>query len=266
MSLSVTVYGDFSCPWSYLASQRVSRLQECGLAEVEWRAVEHDPRRPVAGRLTGPDLPTHKHELAVVSALRLPGEHLPTDVPAVLPNTRAAVSAYAESSEDGIQDVLRKRLFDAVWREGRPISSPYEVRRLVTDLLWPAPDRDAMRATDLPQPVDRDPDMSRVTRRTGGTVSCDGQPLTTTAWRQLTAWRGAWLELPTPAVPAVVTATGEALTEGEALEWLARLVGKCPTEATLPTGAVAPTGSCRAEPVATASSQGVGSARMTAVA
>ncbi|MGN6599600.1 MAG: hypothetical protein ACTHMW_10035 [Actinomycetes bacterium] len=229
MSAHAVIYGDFSCPWSYLASQRAALLEDCGLLDIDWRAVEHDARAPVSGRPTGPDLPSHKHELAAVASLVLPGEHLPADVPAVLPHTKAAVSAYAEALTDGIARPLRERLFEAVWRDGRSISAAGDVRRLVTDLVWPRPDREATRMSDLPQPVDRDPDMQRVTRRMGGAVACDGQPLTTEGWRRVASWRQAWEALGCPAVPALVTPEGDVLTEAAALEWLGRLGVGCPT-------------------------------------
>jgi hypothetical protein len=37
--MQLIVYGDFNCPYSYLASQRVDELARLGQAEVEWRAV-----------------------------------------------------------------------------------------------------------------------------------------------------------------------------------------------------------------------------------
>ena len=52
-------------------------------------------------------------------------------------NTKAAVAAYAEAVTDGIQDQLRHCLFHAIWAEGRHMSSAYEVRRLITHLMWP---------------------------------------------------------------------------------------------------------------------------------
>ena len=39
--MHLIVYGDFNCPYSYLASQRVDELARLGQAGVEWRAVEH---------------------------------------------------------------------------------------------------------------------------------------------------------------------------------------------------------------------------------
>ena len=41
--MKLVLYGDFNCPYSYLASTRVDVLLERQIAEVEWRAVEHDP-------------------------------------------------------------------------------------------------------------------------------------------------------------------------------------------------------------------------------
>ncbi len=46
--MTVTVYGDFNCPYSYLASQRADLLSRAGVA-VDWRAVEHDRGLPVTG-------------------------------------------------------------------------------------------------------------------------------------------------------------------------------------------------------------------------
>jgi 2-hydroxychromene-2-carboxylate isomerase len=41
--MRLIVFGDFNCPYSFLASQRVDALQRLGWAEIEWRAVEHAP-------------------------------------------------------------------------------------------------------------------------------------------------------------------------------------------------------------------------------
>jgi hypothetical protein len=45
----VIVYGDFNCPYSYLASQRAEGLIRGGLARIDWRAVEHDRGLAVTG-------------------------------------------------------------------------------------------------------------------------------------------------------------------------------------------------------------------------
>jgi len=40
--MTAVVYGDFNCPYSYLASQRADLLSRAGALMVDWRAVEHD--------------------------------------------------------------------------------------------------------------------------------------------------------------------------------------------------------------------------------
>jgi hypothetical protein len=51
------------------------------------------------------------------------------------------------------------------------LSSPHEVRRLVTGLMWPRED------------------------------------LTTTGWRRVRQWRQEWLARPSPVIPAVIALT-----------------------------------------------------------
>ena len=50
------------------------------------------------------------------------------------------LTAYAGAISDGTAAELRCRLFRAIWGEGRHLSSAYEVRRLVTRLMWPQED------------------------------------------------------------------------------------------------------------------------------
>jgi len=51
------------------------------------------------------------------------------------------VSAYAEAVSDGAAGELRRRLFRAIWVQGLHLSSAYEVRRLVTGVMWRALER-----------------------------------------------------------------------------------------------------------------------------
>jgi len=232
--VKVIVYADFNCVYCYLASQRAHRLMREGTAEVEWRAVEHLPRLPVTsykprpGELQPGDA-GGEDDLAEAACLALPDEWLPTSLPAVISNTRAAVSAYAEAITDGVQDRLRLRLFEAIWAQGRNMSGAQEVRRVITDLLWPAdPIYPHLISPDLPTPVLHDPDPMRIVRREGGTVTQDGGPLTTAAYDRARQWRQEWLALsqsalPEPAVPAVIGPDGAVHAGPDGLRRLAAI-------------------------------------------
>ena len=229
--MKVIVYGDFNSLHCYLASQRADRLVREGKADVEWCAVEHRPRLPVTGAKPPPRSVGAQDDLAEAAQLALPGEQLPAGPPAVISNTSAAVSAYAEAVADGIQDRLRLRLFEVIWAQGRNMSSAYDVRRVVAALQWPAdPISLHLASPDLPAPVLHDPDPMRIVRREGGTITPDGGPLTTAAYDQARQWRQQWLALfepalAEPALPAVIGPDGAVHLGPDGLRCLAGIVG-----------------------------------------
>lgn len=224
--MKVIVYGDFNCPYSYLASQRADRLARGGIARVDWRAVEHDRGLALTGTSSEADRCAWDSELAEVAALAFPGESVPSAPPPVISNTRAAVAAYAEAVSDGIADELRRRLFAAVWAEGRHISSAYEVRRLVTGLMWPQEDiAERLASPDIASLLNRDPDLWRAVRRSGGTIAPNGEPVTTTGWRRIRRWRQDWLGLPSQIIPAAIGHDQILRSGPEALHYLAHLSG-----------------------------------------
>ena len=239
--MKVIVYADFNCVYSYLASQRADRLTREGTAEVDWRGVEHLPRLPVTGYQPRPGQAQPGGEaglddLAEARRLALPGEQLPAGPPAVISNTRAAVSAYAEAVADGIADRLRLRLFEAIWAQGRNMSSAYDVRRVIAGLLWPAdPIYPHLVSPDLPSTLLHDPDPMRIVRREGGTITPAGDPLTTAAYQRARQWREQWLALfeparpeparSEPATPAVIGPDGAVHAGPDALRCLAGIVG-----------------------------------------
>ncbi len=233
--MRLIIYGDFNCPYSYLASQRADRLARAGTVQAEWRAVEHDQGLPVTGTRSEADRAAWESELAEVAALALPGEHAPQAPPPVVSNTGAAVAAYAEAVTDGVADELRRRLFRAIWADGRHISSAYAVRRLVTRVMWPAEDiGDRLASPDIPSVLHRDPDLARIVRRSGGTIAPDGAPLTTASWRRIHHWRDDWLALPVQAIPAVIGPDGILRSGADGLRYLARLARHAGTAAGLP--------------------------------
>ena len=162
--MKVIVYADFNCVYCFLASQRADRLTREGTAEVDWRAVEHLPRLPVTGYKPRPGEAqpggeAGEDDLAEAAQLALPGEQLPAGPPAVISNTRAAVSAYAEAITDGIQDRLRLRLFESIWAQGRNMSSAYDVRRVVAGPAVAG--RPDLSAPGQPRPADSGPARPR---------------------------------------------------------------------------------------------------------
>ena len=224
--MRLIIYGDFNCPYSYLASQRADQLARAGTALAEWRPVEHDLRLAVTGTRSEADRAVWEGELAEVAALALPGEHAPQAPPPVVSNTGAAVAAYAEAVSDGIADELRRRLFGAIWTEHRHISTAFEVRRLVTGLMWPPEDiTDRLASPDIPSLLNRDPDLACIVRRSGGTIALDGGPLTTAGWRRIHYWRDEWLAMPSQVIPAVIGPDGILRSGADGLRYLGDLSG-----------------------------------------
>lgn len=232
--MTVIIYGDFNCPYSYLASQRADLLSRAGVA-VDWRAVEHDRGLPVTGSRSDSDQATWDRELAEVASLALPGEHVPDRPPVLISNTQAAVAACAEAASDGVAGELRCSLFRAIWVQGLHLSSAYEVRRLVTGVMWPQEDiTDRLTSPDFPSLLLRDPDLARIVRRSGGTIAPDGGPLTTAGWRRIRRWRQDWLALPSQVIPAVIGPDQIVRPGIEGLRYLADLASSAGRQPCLP--------------------------------
>jgi 2-hydroxychromene-2-carboxylate isomerase len=221
--MTVIVYGDFNCPYSYVASQRADLLSRMGTA-VDWRAVEHDRGLAVTGGNPDQHRAAWDRELTEVASLALPGEHVPGAPPRLVSNTKAAVAAYAEAVSDGAADELRRRLFQAIWVQGLHLSNADAVRRLITAVMWPAEDiTDRLASPDFPSLLLRDTDLARIVRRSGGTIAQDGGPLTTAGWRRIRQWRQEWLALPSQVTPVVIGPDHIARSGAGALRYLAGL-------------------------------------------
>jgi len=168
--MRLVVYGDFNCPYSYLASQRTDALERLG-QRVDWYAVEHEPRLSMTGTPCAADADRWRSELAEVAGLALPGEHAPANVPTLISNTYAATSAYAESLTDGIAGPLRRDLFHAIWVRGAHLSNAYDVRPLIAALTFPRMPVRARLGLELPQPGLGSTDPNQPTRMLGGTIA-----------------------------------------------------------------------------------------------
>ena len=201
--MSLVVYADFSCPGCYLASHRADALRAADV-EVDWRAVEQEPRLPVGGRrLSSAERDRLTKRFAALRGLLLPEETLPWVMPTITPNTHAAVSAYAESYGAGVADDVRRLLFGLYWSHGADIGSPTVLR---TPLVGPILRGDS----------DADP-----LRESGYAVSVDRGPITSEAYHRIQSWRTKWQELGSPGLP-VVLAGGSTLTGLDAVRRLGK--------------------------------------------
>jgi hypothetical protein len=232
--MHLIVYGDFNCPYSYLASQRVDALVRAGRAEVEWRAVEHDRRLALTGTRSSSDPARWQRELAEVAALAGPDEQAPGPAPALVSNTGAAVAACAEAVADGVQDELRRSLFSEIWVRRRHVSGPSEVRQLVRALMYPAgPPGEPLAVPDLPARIHHHAAPGTLPRLSGCTISPAGGPLTAGGHRRIGQWRREWLSGSGGVVPALSLPDGM-LTGPAALARLADLAAAAPAGAAVP--------------------------------
>ena len=215
---ALVVYGDFSCPMCYLASQRVDALTNAGVA-VQWRAVEHRPDLPVGGlRHEMETRSAAERALGEARALLRPGEQLPAAVPALVPRTMAAVSAYAEACGAEVKDEIRRLLFSAYWEDGVDIGNPIVLHTLLASAF--------MRGNATSDPI----------REFGYAVAVTGGPITGQAWRLLRCWRQQWQALGAPELPSLWDGT-RAKSGERAVRQLAVEVRQAPAPGGLPESA-----------------------------
>jgi hypothetical protein len=225
------VIADFNSPLCYLAGLWVDQQAVDG-SEIDWRAVEHAPGLSALG-VPAAAAPAFARELAEAGRLPAPAgaQELPATLPQFVTNTRAAVAAYAEAVTDGVAEEIRRRLLHAIWIERRHLSSAYEVRRVITDVMWPRVSLGPYRSTTLPRPMSGDPDPWKATRRQGGTIAPDGGPLTTVGYWRIRTWREEWRELGRPRLPVLIDARG---TLHEAADAVLALAGRPPRQSPPP--------------------------------
>lgn len=117
-SLDVFVYGDYACPWTYIAEGRLELLTAERPLRVRWR-----PLPPPGGRLLpGPAerLPGSERQDVQRAAAEL---GLPLALPIEAPDTREAHQAAEFARDLGELPFrrLRRRLFRACLAEGRDV-------------------------------------------------------------------------------------------------------------------------------------------------
>jgi hypothetical protein len=128
--MRLVVNGSFNCPCNFLPSRRVDRLIDFGAAEVEWRAVVHDPDVPVGGlQITDELAMMFDCEFEAFRGLLCADDPYPSGRPIEQPNKTLAVAAYATTT-GGNADRMRAAIFDTSWIEGRYIGDQTVLRDL----------------------------------------------------------------------------------------------------------------------------------------
>lgn len=198
----LVLYGDFNCPWSYLASRRAARLAADGV-DVDWRAVEHDPpgRRhmdeepPPPVRLGG-----LLEEMPRVLAMLLPGEELPYALAGFVPDTRAAVAGYAEAYLVGVAATVRELLFEALWLHAFDLDDPSVVHTLLVDAV-----RSGAATAEPLSTWEYDEGVTPEGASEAGLL--------------IDAWARAWVEVSNGTVPTLVV-SGQPFRGVDAVTWL----------------------------------------------
>jgi predicted DsbA family dithiol-disulfide isomerase len=133
----LVVYGDLNCPFCFALEERLTAR---GIEKnVEWQLVEHAPQLPTRQELaTEAELEELECEL---NALVERAPDVVIHAPPFRPNSRRAIEAVAEAlridHERG--DALRRRLFRALWLEGRDIADEAVVAELALAAGLPKP-------------------------------------------------------------------------------------------------------------------------------
>lgn len=124
----IVIYGDFNCPYSYLASVRADRLLENGAIDLEWRAVEHDPTIPSTGQpVEGETATALAREIAEVLSVVGKQERFVIQQPLVRSNTAEAVARFASTAGQEAHE-LRRMIFAAIWQGRQNVTSAGSVR------------------------------------------------------------------------------------------------------------------------------------------
>lgn len=195
-STSRELFVDPTSPWAFLAHQRLRAAEDEG-SGPSWAAVQRWTTIPFAGqRGPSPERDQLREELAAVRAAAQEGEELPDDIPAVLPNPRPVLAAYAEAVDLGVGPALRDRLLRAYWLEGMDIGSPDVLRNILPPLIV----HDDTLCTGDPR------------REFGYLVSPQREPLTYQAYHQLKRWQTRWTDLGQPGPLALVDGDGTVRT------------------------------------------------------
>ncbi|MGJ3238234.1 MAG: DsbA family oxidoreductase [Anaerolineae bacterium] len=119
MSLHVDVWSDFVCPWCYLVSTSLEKLQASHGVTVAWKAYELRPK----GSPPMPEAYKARIKAMTPQMLTMAREHYGIDMqagPLGIESRKALIGdKFAEAQE--LSDAYHKAVFEAYWLQGRNI-------------------------------------------------------------------------------------------------------------------------------------------------
>ncbi len=203
------LYGDVTCWKCALAHRRADLLRASGHT-IQWRAVESQRALPVPGRRRSERESTRVlASLAQFGPQIRAGQRVPCYVTDMVPQTAAAVCAYAEAVVATVEDQVRDLLFAAYWMHGTDIGDPEVLRTLCAV--------EFMSSQATSDPI----------ARFGYAVAMTREPITGAAWRMIRQWREDWQQLRAQQLPVVTDSSGTPFGDA-ALRRRADLLDKAP--------------------------------------
>lgn len=130
MSLKVTVYSDYICPFCYVAALRMERLGRELDLEVEWKGMEIHPETPSQGRVMPPELQAKLANPEGSVQFFAREEEMELKVPAFIPSSRLALEASEYAREQGKLAPFHRAVFAAYWEQGLNIGDSEVLREL----------------------------------------------------------------------------------------------------------------------------------------
>lgn len=140
--LKVSVFSDYICPFCYIGSRRLLRLQDVYELKVNWCGLEIHPDTPVEGMPVDGLGYGAAQWSQMMAALRAMAE----EEGLVLAETRFTTNSHqalllAEAAKQAGRDTfyaLHERLFQATFSEGRNIGDAAVLRELAAECELPA--------------------------------------------------------------------------------------------------------------------------------
>jgi predicted DsbA family dithiol-disulfide isomerase len=130
--IPVSLFFDYNCPYCYVASSRLQRLQERHNLDVLWRFIETRPGIPASGESAAPEQAAPDARLQAL----IEEDGLPWQPRHFLANTRRAIlfAQAAVLQRPHAFPALHQRLFQASFAEGRNIGDMQELRQIARNL------------------------------------------------------------------------------------------------------------------------------------